>query len=182
MNIVERFHALGRRARPGTKFSKPLTKIIIHWIGAYPNQNVGDPWNWLENGNGVGVQASYHFIVKDKSVLQSLPLNEIGLHSGDIRNHESIGIGVIPMNAEGQFSKETEDTLRLLIKHIRDTTGIQLPLERHHDGTQKKDCPRYYTEINDQIGVDGRVANPPGGDERWKDLVLFLNDFDRAVS
>jgi hypothetical protein len=56
MNIRQRFLSLGKRARSGTKFSRPLEKIILHWIGPFPGQGVDDPWNWHENGSdGRGV-------------------------------------------------------------------------------------------------------------------------------
>ena len=59
----------------------------------------------------VPVQASAHYIIKDNDVLQTLPLNEVGWHSGDMRNYHSIGIEVIPMNTQGEFSKDTILTL-----------------------------------------------------------------------
>jgi len=145
-------------------FSGPVDKIIIHWIGAYPGQSVYAPYYWWEDGtNGEGVQASAHFIVKNKDVLQALPLDEVGWHSGDIRVWNSIGIEVIPMDTKGEFSQVTIETLKELIAHIR-TVYPKTKLERHFDGVQKKDCPRYYTPI---------VEN---GQERWEKLKSYLED------
>ena len=176
MIVTQKPLSLGKQARSGIKFAKPLQRIVIHWIGPYPNQAVSTPWNWWENGSdGKGVQASAHFIIKDADIIQCLPLNEVGWHSGDARNHDSIGIEVIPMNDRGEFSKLTIDALKLLVQHIRKETGKQLPLERHFDGAQKKDCPRYYQPRTDLAGEGGRVENPPGGEERWENLKLFLN-------
>jgi hypothetical protein len=171
MEITQKLLSLGKLARgldgKPVKFTKPLKKIIIHWIGPYPNQDVITPWGWWENGsNGKGVQASAHFILKDKNVLQALPLDEVGWHSGDARNYDCIGIEVIPMNTEGEFSKTTIDTLKLLIKHIRKEIGLNLELERHYDGTQKKDCPKFYTPV---------TSLPESGQKRWEDLKVFLN-------
>ncbi|MCL2252356.1 MAG: peptidoglycan recognition protein family protein [Treponema sp.] len=181
MKINNNFLTLGNRARSGTKFTKLVTKIVIHWIGPYPTHNPSGIREWWEKGSdGVGVQASAHFIVKESECLQCLPLDEIGWHSGDQRNYESIGIEVVPMNKAGEFSKTTIDTLHSLIKHIREEVNSNLTIERHFDGVQKKDCPRFYTSVTKNSGVDARIENPEGGDKRWEDLKLFLNDWDRT--
>jgi len=176
MRITEKLLTTGKPARSGRKFRVNLKRLIIHWIGPYPGQAVTSTWNHFENGDGgKGVAASAHFIVKETDVLQCLPLNEVGWHSGDMRNFDSIGIEVIPANAAGEFSVTTVETLRELVAHIRKETGRPLPLERHYDGAQKKDCPRYYTPVAALAGVGGRVENPPGGDGRWEELKAYLN-------
>jgi hypothetical protein len=182
LKITQKQLTLGKPARSGVKFLRPVDRIVIHWIGPYPGQAVSTPWNWWENGNsatgktdGTGIRASSHFIVKDADVIQCLPLDEVGFHSGDTRNFHCIGIEVIPMNTTGEFSKLTMNTLRLVIQHIRNEIGKDLMLERHHDGEQKKDCPRYYTPVTSFLESGGRVANPEGGQQRWENLVNFLN-------
>jgi N-acetylmuramoyl-L-alanine amidase len=181
MEITQNFLSLGKIARGDANSNRPLLftrqleKIIIHWIGPFPHHTLAGVRNWWENGSdGRGVRASAHFIVKDKDVLQCLPLNEIGWHSGDTRNHNSIGIEVIPANAAGEFSETTIDTLKQLVQHIRKETGMNLELERHFDGVQKKDCPRFYTSVISLLDGGGRVANPPGGQERWEVLKQSL--------
>jgi hypothetical protein len=175
MNITEKLLTFGRPARQGQRFGSKPARIIIHWIGPYPGQAVSTPWNWWENGaDGKGVAASAHFIVKDGDVLQCLPLGEVGWHSGDSRNYGSIGIEVIPMNKEGEFSKVTVETLRELVRHIRKETGLALPLERHYDGLQKKDCPRFYTPCSEVITKD-KNGEKQGGDQRWQELAEYLN-------
>ena len=175
MNIIQKFLSLGKSARSGIKFSKPLDKIIIHWIGPYPNQTVNSPWNWWEYGDdGGGVQASAHFILKDDNIIQSLPLNETGWHSGDARNYNSIGIEVVPMNEQGKFSESTIKTLKELIHKIRKDVDINLPLERHYDGVQKKDCPKFYSPLSNVITKDN-FNNELNGQQRWENLVDFLN-------
>jgi len=183
MNLTQNLLSLGKMARGDTQntskplfFSKPIEKIIIHWIGPYPHHTPAGVRNWWENGsNGKGVRASTHFIVKDNDVLQCLPLNEIGWHSGDARNHNSIGIEVIPMNAAGEFSIASLDTLKKLVHYINHNVGKELEIERHFDGVQKKDCPRFYTPVTGLVGIDHRVVNPEGGQDRWESLKMFLN-------
>jgi len=165
MRVTQKLLSLGKKARPGIKFTKPLDRIVVHWIGPYPNQAVVTPWHWWENGSdGHGITASAHFILKDTDLIQCLPLDEVGWHSGDARNYSSIGIEVIPKNVEGEFSMWSLDTLKKLIWHIRDEVGLKLPVERHYDGVQKKDCPRFYTPLVE------------GGQDRWEE---FLRDVER---
>jgi hypothetical protein len=176
MKITEDLLSLNKKARSGQKFNRTLQRIIVHWIGPYANQAVSTPRNWWENGSDKrGVQASAHFILKDEDVLQCVPLDEIALHSGDARNNDSIGIEIIPMNNAGEFSETTIKTLKELIAYIREKTGISLPIERHYDGVQKKDCPRFYTPVTNLIGTEGRLANPEGGEGRWNALRAYLD-------
>jgi len=162
MNIVNNYLSLGKRARSGKIFSKPVTQIVVHWIGAYL-QRIDTPRQWWEFGSdGSGVEASAHFIVKDDQVMQCLPINEIGWHSGDMRNYEAIGIEVHPMNLNGEFSSTTINTLRDLVQYIQTALGKKLEVVRHFDGTQKKDCPRWYTPYVN------------GGEERWQLLKTYL--------
>ena len=172
MKLQEKFLSLGKEARgipPANPvyFGKPVDTIIIHWIGPFPKQSVVIPWQWWEDGSDKkGVKASAHFIVKGEDVLQALPLNEVGWHSGDSRNFTSIGIEVIPMNEAGEFAPDTIKTLKELVKHIRETYP-HTTLSRHFDGVQKKDCPKYYTPL----ARDGKQ-----GDERWIALRNYLDD------
>jgi len=183
MNITKNFLSLGKMARGDTNnttrpllFTKPLEKIIIHWIGPYAHAPASVR-NWWENGSdGKGVRASAHFVVKDEFVLQCLPLNEVGWHSGNMRNYSSIGIEVSPKDATGEFSEKTINTLRELVGHIKKETNRNLELERHFDGFQKKDCPRFYTPLTSLFEGGGRVVNPEGGQQRWEILKSFLNN------
>ena len=190
MNLIQNFLSLRKKARglwerndANTEwihkqvfFTKPVDRIIIHWVGPYL-QRITTPRDWWENGSdGNGVQSSAHFIVRDFDVLQALPLDEVGWHSGDARNYCSIGIEVCPMNLTGEFSLDTIATLKELIAHIRVTYPGATLIERHYDGVQKKDCPRYYTPVTSLLDGGGRVANPEGGNQRWELLKQYLNE------
>ena len=136
--------------------------IIIHWTGPYPKQNPATVRNWFENGvDGKGVQASVHFIIKNDEVVQTLPLNEVGWHSGDKRNYSSIGIEVIAQDESGVFSASLIASLKEVIALIR-TTYPDTNVVRHFDGVQKKDCPRYYTPLG------------AGGEEAWETLKILI--------
>jgi hypothetical protein len=181
MKIAQKFLTLGKPARPGIKFIHPLERIIIHWIGPYPGQALTTPWNCWENENpvtgkldGTGKQASAHCIVKDYDFIQCIPFYEVAWHSGDLRNYDSIGIEVIPMNIEGEFSKASIDSLKLLIQYIRKETRSALPLKRHFDGTQGKPCPLFYTEFS-TVTTKDKFGNDINGQGRWENLKLYLN-------
>jgi hypothetical protein len=167
MVINENLLTLGKKARglngKPVFFTKSVEEIIIHWIGPYPGQSVFAPWYWWEDGSdNTGVQASAHFVVKDFDVLQALPLNEVGWHSSDMRSYYSIGIEVIPMNVNGEFSEATIKTLKDLVTYVRQTYP-NAKLSRHFDGTQKKNCPSWYTPFVDD------------GEQRWQELKSFLD-------
>jgi N-acetylmuramoyl-L-alanine amidase CwlA len=114
------------------------------------------------------LQASAHFVVKDDVVINCIPTTEVAWHCGSKGNYTSIGIEVIPANAMGQFSEDSIESIKQII-----TRWSKLQLLRHFDWTGK-DCPRYYTDIVDLVGADGRVENPVGGTDRWKKLVEEL--------
>jgi N-acetylmuramoyl-L-alanine amidase len=149
---------------------KECKSITIHWIGPYPKHTPQGVRRWWEIGNdGTGVQASAHFIVKDSEVLQCLPLNEVAWHIGDGRNgvgnNTAIGIEVIPMNSEGEFSEESIQSVKELLKILPN-----VEIKRHFDWVGK-DCPRFYTDVHNLVGVDNRYTNPAGGTDRWKELL-----------
>jgi hypothetical protein len=179
-NLIEQYLSLGKLARglegKPVLFMREVDRILIHWIGPYSKQTVYSPWYWWEDGsNGQGVQASAHLVVKDTDVLQALPFNEVGWHSGDTRNRHAIGIEVIPVSDMGDFSQTTIKTLRECVKLIRQTHPNAKIIERHFDGTQGKDCPRYYTPVTNLVGVDRRIENPEGGNDRWEMLRKYLD-------
>ncbi len=127
-----------QKCRPGI-LRKATNSITIHWIGPYPKQVVETPRHWWITS---GLEASAHFIVKDENILKCLPEEEVAWHAGCREGNEtSIGIEVIPMNTEGEFSDKTVESLKNLL------TGLPIvPLKRHYDWT-KKDCPRWYTPL-----------------------------------
>jgi hypothetical protein len=137
MRIITEYLPIGR-ARPGIRL-KEASSVTIHWVGPYPGQSVWAPYYWWRDGiDGRGVEASAHFIVKDDTVLASVPVDEVAWHCGSSGNYTSIGIEVIPLDTEGVFSVQSIETLRALLK-----TLPEAPLRRHFDWTGKK-CPAFY--------------------------------------
>jgi N-acetylmuramoyl-L-alanine amidase len=165
MKLTENLLPIGPD-RPGTKMSP--SSITIHWIGPYSSQtpDVVRSW-WMNPSSG---QASAHFIVKDKDVMQCIPIDEVAWHAGTPKgNYYSVGIETIPKNTAGEFSEDTILTLKEVCNLIKTKFPEINQVVRHYDWTQK-DCPRYYTPITSLLDGGGRVANPEGGDKRWENL------------
>lgn len=154
--IVEKL-LIKSRGRPHKKL-KTFKNIIVHWTGPYPGQSPDVVRSWWETS---GLTAAAHYIIKDDTIMQTIPDDEIAWHAGDTRNDDSIGIEVIPENAEGRFSDKSIKSLKYLISVLKTKYG-DLTIQRHYDGTQKKDCPRYYT------------PHVEGGRERWEKLLEDL--------
>lgn len=147
MKIIDDLLPIGND-RPGIKLPS-YDSITIHWIGPYPYQAVNNPrqW-WIESPDA----ASAHFILKDDTVLRTVPIDEVAYHCGcKAGNYSSIGIEVIPDDRAGEFSELSIQTLKELLRTLR-----KVELKRHYDWTGK-DCPLYYTPLSP-------IAD---GDMRW---------------
>jgi N-acetylmuramoyl-L-alanine amidase len=143
-------------ARPGIALAT-INTITVHWIGPFPGQTPMDvrAW-WIKGPDGVGIQASAHYIIKDDVCMQTIPVDEVAWHCGCAGNYSSIGIEIVPFSKEGAFSAVSVATLKELLGSLPN-----LPLKRHYDWT-KKDCPLYYTPLSN------------GGEDRWLQLVDLL--------
>jgi len=185
--ITQKIIPAGRNGRPAPLFGNTginaptagagkVDRIIVHWIGVvhFPSTPTAIYNYWAGSTTNVG---SAHYVVKDSTVFQCVPLNEIAYHSGpqnpggglpgDFRNHYSIGIEVCPDTREGEFSEKSIKTLRKLVAKIRETYPKASIIERHFDGQpihpidgtrNKKDCPRYYTPYT-TAGTDGKIVD-----------------------
>jgi N-acetylmuramoyl-L-alanine amidase len=134
---------------------REVTSITIHWIGPYPNQTVYEPRTWWIKSNQ---PASAHYIIKDKKILQTIPIDEVSWHCGAVGNYTSVSIECIPQSVKGIFGADTIETLKYLL-----STLPKVPLKRHFDWSGK-DCPLYYTPFT------------PEGDDNWRALVANLQE------
>ena len=137
-SFLEKFLPEGIPADSKEKFKAGFPdSVTIHWIGPYPHHTCDIVRGWWEKGGGEG---SAHFIVKDNDVMQCWPLDKVAWHAGNSKgNRTSIGIEVVPMDEEGQFSAGSIATL----KAVLDDFFPGLPIMRHYDWSGK-DCPKYY--------------------------------------
>lgn len=150
MNLKVNYLPEGIKCDTKQHFSDGQPQVItIHYIGPYPGQSVEAVRQWWIDSKA---EPSAHFVVKDDDVLQCWPTDKIAWHAGTrAGNLTSIGIEVIPCNAQGRFSEKSIKTLKELLD-----TLPRLPLVRHYDWSGKN-CPAYYVD-NDE----------------WKDLLKKL--------
>lgn len=149
-----------RNNRPFIKLSK-LKGIVIHWtantsIGAGAQKHA----QYFQNAN---VQASAHYLVDDKNIIQIIPDDEVAYHVGSryykqigenlmegnlSPNHFLIGIEmcVNPDSVWEETYRNTVDLSRYLLqKHNLSPQQIW----RHWDITGK-DCPKMMCEAEDK--------------------------------
>ena len=99
LNIVQDFIPVGCSNRPGERLVP--TAITIHntdnvELGA----NAAAHAQYQKSADARKREVSWHFTVDDKNVYQSLPINEIGWHTGAKKgNATSIGVAIC-MNAD----------------------------------------------------------------------------------
>jgi N-acetylmuramoyl-L-alanine amidase len=155
MIIQQDYIKIGTKPRPGIIMAQP-NSITIHWVGPFPGQVPTDVVRYWVKQNA---ETSAHFVIKNDQCINCIPVSEVAWHCGDAKgNRSSIGIEVIPMNVEGEFSADSIDTLKQVLMHLP-----RVDLLRHYDWTGK-DCPLYYTPLSE------------GGEDHWNALREELYD------
>lgn len=117
--------------------------IVIHDTG---NKNKGaDSTAHFNYFNGGNRNASAHYFVDDKQILQVVEDKNTSWHCGDgkgkygITNYNSIGIEIC-VNSDGNYEKAFKSTIELTKKLM---TDYKIPVERvvrHYDASRKM-CP-----------------------------------------
>lgn len=139
MNIEKKLIKFNTSSRKGTK----IKYIVIHDTG---NKNKGaNAENHYKYFNGGNRNASAHYFVDDKKILQLVEDNMASWHCGDgkgrygITNSNSIGIEIC-VNSDGDYNKAVNNTIELT-KHLMKVHGIaQEDVVRHFDASTKI-CP-----------------------------------------
>lgn len=125
-------------------FSMVPEYIAIHETDNFkPKANAQAHANLQSNGNSR--QASWHFQVDDKEIIQSFKTNEACIHGGDgvngAGNRRSIAIEIC-VNEDGDFKKAVANAVELT-KHLMKTHNIPIRNVRQHNAFSGKNCPRY---------------------------------------
>lgn len=91
--------------------------------------------------NGNSRQASWHFSIDDKEIVQSFSEDYICWHSGTSKyNKEGIGLEIC-VNSDGNYKKAIERTVQL-VKHLMKKHNIPLSRVIKHQDSSGKLCPR----------------------------------------
>jgi N-acetylmuramoyl-L-alanine amidase CwlA len=158
LKVVQDFIPAGNSNRPGKKLA--ATSITIHNTdNEDPGANAAAHAKYQKGADARKRKVSWHFTVDDKSVYQSLPINEVGWHANK-GNATSIGIEIC-MNA-GLDAPAAYKRAALLTAVLAFQNKIKVPsqIRQHHDWSGKH-CPRV-------------LRDKPNG---WKDFLEQIKQF-----
>jgi N-acetylmuramoyl-L-alanine amidase CwlA len=139
LNIVQDFIPLTNSNRPGKRLAP--TRITIHNTdNAGPRADAAAHARYVKGADAQARQVSWHYTVDDRVIYQSLPVNEIGWHSGP-GNVNSIGIEICMH--QGMNESQAYDRAALLVAVLALQNGIAVPdaIVQHNFWTGKH-CPR----------------------------------------
>lgn len=143
MDIIKNIIPENRANRPG--FFMTPQYITIHNTGN-PNATALAHGNYLsKNSIAERLPVSYHFTVDDLHIVQHLPLNESGWHTGDGTNgpgnRKSIGIEICEFTDTNRQLKAEENAYRLTA-FLCNTLNISPDFVVQHHHWTRKNCPR----------------------------------------
>jgi N-acetylmuramoyl-L-alanine amidase CwlA len=148
MKIIERFIPENKKPKYNANDKHVTFSMVPEYITIHETDNKkkganAEAHSRLQAG-GNSRQASWHFQVDDKQVIQSLPLNEAGIHAGDGANGEgnrkSVGIEIC-VNEDGDFEKAIKNAAELVAYLSKQ---LKIPLQKvvPHKHWSGKNCPR----------------------------------------
>lgn len=133
-----------------SRSNQRIEYIVIHDTGN-PSKGAGAD-NHYRYFNGGNRNASAHYFVDDKEIIQTVEDTNASWHCGDgkgkygITNSNSIGVEIC-INSDGDYQKAVANAAEL-IKHLMEKHNI--PIEkvvRHYDASSKI-CPRTMSHNN----------------------------------
>ncbi len=145
---TEDFLTVNEYSRPGDPLTE-VNNIFVHYT-ANPGTSAAQNRSYFEQlKDNHERSASAHFIIGyNGEILQCVPLDEIA-YAVQTRNEDSISIECCYKADNGQFTRETYDSLIRLLRWLIDAYDLQPDdILRHYDCGGKK-CPIYYTEHED---------------------------------
>lgn len=115
--------------------------IVIHETANESRGANADAHGRLQS-NGNSRNASWHYTVDDKEVVQSFDDNAICWHAGNSKyNRDGIGIEIC-VNSDGNYKKAVENAQELT-RQLMSKYGINTSNVIQHNAASGKDCPRY---------------------------------------
>lgn len=145
---TEDFLTVNEYSRPGDPLTE-VNNIFVHYT-ANPGTSAAQNRSYFEQlKDNHERSASAHFIIGyNGEILQCVPLDEIA-YAVQTRNEDSISIECCYKADNGQFTRETYDSLIRLLRWLIDAYELEPEdILRHYDCGGKK-CPIYYTEHED---------------------------------
>ena len=125
----------GHRCRPGGQFEK--TSLTIHSTGN-PASSAQNERDWLDNPSNRR-EASWHYVVDEKGVIQAIPDEEEAWHCGNtIGNRFSIGLEICE---GGDREKTLRNAVDFVVQKMKEYGFSLTDIVRHYDWTGKN-CPR----------------------------------------
>lgn len=144
-------------------------KNLINYITIHETGNTGRGSNAQAHANlqsnGNPREASWHYQVDDKGVIQSFPDTAICWHAGN-GNRQSIGIEIC-VNSDGDYAKAVENAIKL-IKILMVRYNLNASRIVQHNFWTGKDCPHFLR--NGKKGIN------------WNQFKAKLNDANVSVS
>src|SRR5690625_37073 len=123
---------------PGTNSKK---YIVIHET-ANTRKGANANAHARLQANGNSRNASWHYQVDDREIVQSFSDNAQCWHAGNkYYNENSIGIEIC-VNSDGDFKKAVDNAVKLT-KHLMDKYNIPASNVIQHNTASGKNCPRY---------------------------------------
>lgn len=146
-----------------SRYNKRIEYIVIHDTGNTSKGAGAD--NHYRYFNGGNRNASAHYFVDDKEIIQTVEDTNASWHCGDgkgkygITNSNSIGVEIC-INSDGDYQKAVVNAAEL-IKHLMEKYNIPIDkVVRHYDASRKI-CPRTMSHNNW---------------EKWKDFKESLQE------
>src|SRR5690625_4499199 len=131
-------HIDKRVTYPGTNSKK---YIVIHET-ANTRKGANANAHARLQASGNSSNASWHYTVDDKEIVQSFSDNAQCWHAGNkYYNQNSIGIEIC-VNSDGNFKKAVDNAVKLT-KHLMDKYNIPTSNVIQHNKASGKDCPRH---------------------------------------
>lgn len=143
MDIIHRFLPKGRKwGRPGYKLGGRLSLTIHNTANESPGADAMAHAHYLEAGHYI----SWHYTVDAQTIVQHLPTDEQGWHTGTGKgNTTSIGIECCeyPKTAKGRFMQlEAEHRAERLCAWLMKKKGLTSAAIVTHQSWSGKVCPR----------------------------------------
>lgn len=146
--ITEDFLEINEYSRPGTKLTK-VKSIFVHYTANSGTSAQGNRSYFANLAETHERAASAHFIIGyDGEVIQCIPREEQA-YAVISRNEDSLSIECCYLDENGEFTRETYDTLIHMLAWLTQEYHLTTDdILRHYDCGGKL-CPLYYVEHED---------------------------------